>query len=138
MLPHGGSPIKNPLSTRHSIVFHVVPNQMRVYGNDLFFLKNKFNSFLEPPTSIQIKNSLYIQEQSCGFMDEGVDNKDMNFLSSKIKKLRNKITKIKDKFFCSLNNFKKIIAKVFKHLVLTRYEVLINKSFKYFEDYFHN
>ena len=99
MLPHGGSPIKNPLSTRHSIVFHVVPNQMRVYGNDLFFLKNKFNSFLEPPTSIQIKNSLYIQEQSCGFTDEGVDNKDMNFLSSKIKKLRNKKTKIKDKFF---------------------------------------
>lgn len=98
MLPHGGSPIKNFLSTRHSIVFHVVPNKMRVYGNDLFFLKKKFNSFLEPPTSIQIKNSIYMQENICSFMDEGAEKKDNNYLSRKKKEIKNKLTKIKDKY----------------------------------------
>ena len=104
MLPHGGSPIKRKKSTRYSIVFHVVPNEMRVYGNDLFFEKEKFSSFSEPAPSIALSNSVFMQEQTCDFMDEGRPNMEANIISKSKKYLKNKIVKVKDKL-------KKILKK---------------------------
>ena len=104
MLPHGGSPIKRKKSTRYSIVFHVVPNEMRVYGNDLFFEKEKFSSFSEPAPSIALSNFVFMQEQTCDFMDEGRPNMEANIISKSKKYLKNKIVKVKDKL-------KKILKK---------------------------
>tara|TARA_S200000501_G_scaffold211799_1_gene199019 strand:+ start:654 stop:1601 length:948 start_codon:yes stop_codon:yes gene_type:complete len=97
MLPHGGSPIKKRKSTRYSIVFHVVPNKMRVYGNDLFFEKEKFNNFLEVPPSIALSKSVFMQIQTCNFMDEGRQNLQDNIISKSKNYLKNKIIKVKSK-----------------------------------------
>ena len=41
LAPHGGSEIRNIQLTRHSIVMHVVPKNISVYGCDLFFNNNR-------------------------------------------------------------------------------------------------
>jgi len=41
MLPHGGSPMLDPCSSRKSIVFHVTPEDIPVYHQDAFFNPNK-------------------------------------------------------------------------------------------------
>lgn len=41
LAPHGGSEIRNIRLTRHSIVMHVIPKHISVYGCDLFFNQDR-------------------------------------------------------------------------------------------------
>lgn len=48
MLPHGGSPMLDPYSSRNSIVFHVTPENTPVYHQDAFF--NPYKDLSEHPS----------------------------------------------------------------------------------------
>jgi phytanoyl-CoA hydroxylase len=71
LLVHGGSPINKKDASRHSLVFHLIPEDIPIYGHDEFFNKNfhpsrKVNhprkryhdlSFINHPSPSWAKNS---------------------------------------------------------------------------------
>jgi len=63
LLPHGGGPVRNPARTRHSVVFHTVPEGVPVYKADVFFNRKRAQESDESKSAYRIMSGRLIMER---------------------------------------------------------------------------